>query len=307
MNAKPIRMSTKRASTHPHPDESLRLRAGVCQAVTVTVAAAQRILQGQSERVGLATVAVVSHHIFLKERIKKRHARIDGNLRQVTNGKIKSNQIKMNLAAALPSSIGAGANSSLKVTSLRFRSGDVTLAWGALSGRSQRLKWKYRFAFHDNSRSRIRFFFFSVRWEHHLAYLRKVSVAQLTFVAFLSSEGVTASAAARVDVALLIHRTHRTTAALLRNGNHIFTQMGVDKKWMARYVSNFQMSVSDTLHPVTISWPQWLGAQRSHLSPSVFGGQIHCPVLASQLLPTWLQWHAETEPGRNISSPKRFK
>lgn len=63
-----------------------------------------------------------------------------------------------------------------------------------------------------------------------MAYLRKVSVAQLTFVAFLSSEGVTASAAARVDVALLIHRTHRTTAALLRNGNHIFTQMGVDKK-----------------------------------------------------------------------------
>lgn len=85
-------MSTKRASTHPHPDESLRLRAGVCQAVTVTVAAAQRILQGQSERVGLATVAVVSHHIFLKERIKKdMHGSTVIYVKLLTG---KSNQIK---------------------------------------------------------------------------------------------------------------------------------------------------------------------------------------------------------------------
>lgn len=47
-----------------------------------------------------------------------------------------------------------------------------------------------------------------------------------------------------------------------------------------------------TLHPVIISWPQWLGAQRSHLSPMVLGGQMHCPVLASQLFPTWLQSQA---------------
>lgn len=36
-------------------------------------------------------------------------------------------------------------------------------------------------------------------------HLRKVSVSNLTFVAFLSSEGVVTHAAARVDVALLGH------------------------------------------------------------------------------------------------------
>lgn len=47
-----------------------------------------------------------------------------------------------------------------------------------------------------------------------------------------------------------------------------------------------------TLHPEMMSWPQWLGAQRSHLSPMVLGGQMHWPVLASQLFPTWLQSQA---------------
>ncbi len=53
-----------------------------------------------------------------------------------------------------------------------------------------------------------------------------------------------------------------------------------------------EMRISRTLQPLLMSWPQWLGAHLSHLSPTVLGGQIHWPVLASQLFPTWAHWHA---------------
>lgn len=58
-----------------------------------------------------------------------------------------------------------------------------------------------------------------------------------------------------------------------------------------------------TLHPVTISWPQWLGVHRSQRSPMVFGGQIHCPVLVSQLLPTWL--HSQAKEGNRTKNSAR--
>lgn len=46
-------------------------------------------------------------------------------------------------------------------------------------------------------------------------YLRKVSVSNLTFITFLSSEGLAAWAAAGVHVALLAQRANHITATLL--------------------------------------------------------------------------------------------
>lgn len=49
-----------------------------------------------------------------------------------------------------------------------------------------------------------------------IIYLRKISVSNLTFVAFLSSEGVVAHAAAGVDVTLWGHRADCTATTLLQ-------------------------------------------------------------------------------------------
>lgn len=53
-----------------------------------------------------------------------------------------------------------------------------------------------------------------------IIYLRKVSVSNLTFIAFLSSEGVAAEAAACVDVTLLGHRADHTATTLLQTQRH---------------------------------------------------------------------------------------
>lgn len=45
-----------------------------------------------------------------------------------------------------------------------------------------------------------------------------------------------------------------------------------------------------------MSWPQWFGAHLSHLSPTVFGGQMQRPVSGSQLLPRWE--HSQASKGR---------
>lgn len=47
-----------------------------------------------------------------------------------------------------------------------------------------------------------------------------------------------------------------------------------------------------TLQPVTMLWPHVLGTHSEHLSPMVLGGQMHWPVLGSQLLPRWEQSQA---------------
>lgn len=52
-------------STHPHPDESLCLCAGLRQSVTVTLAAANWVSYRQPKRVWLTAVTVVSFHIYL--------------------------------------------------------------------------------------------------------------------------------------------------------------------------------------------------------------------------------------------------
>lgn len=52
-------------STHPHPDESLRLCTGLCQSITVTLAAAKRVSHRQPKGVWLTAVTVVSFHIYL--------------------------------------------------------------------------------------------------------------------------------------------------------------------------------------------------------------------------------------------------
>lgn len=49
-----------------------------------------------------------------------------------------------------------------------------------------------------------------------IIYLRKVSVSNLTFIAFLSSEGVVAHAASGVDVTLRGHRADCTATTLLQ-------------------------------------------------------------------------------------------
>ncbi|TNN39889.1 hypothetical protein EYF80_049942 [Liparis tanakae] len=60
----PAHGETERGNTNP--DESSRLCAGARQAVTVTVAAAERVSYRQPKRVGLTAVAVVSVNIRLK-------------------------------------------------------------------------------------------------------------------------------------------------------------------------------------------------------------------------------------------------
>lgn len=49
-----------------------------------------------------------------------------------------------------------------------------------------------------------------------IIHLGEVSVSNLTFVAFLSSEGVATAAAACVDVALLGHRANHAAATVLQ-------------------------------------------------------------------------------------------
>lgn len=49
-----------------------------------------------------------------------------------------------------------------------------------------------------------------------IIYLRKVSVSNLAFIAFLSSEGVVAHAASGVDVTLRGHRADCTATTLLQ-------------------------------------------------------------------------------------------
>lgn len=51
-------------------------------------------------------------------------------------------------------------------------------------------------------------------------YLRKVSVSNLAFIAFISSEGVVTDAAACVYVALLCHWTDHIAATLLHINTH---------------------------------------------------------------------------------------
>lgn len=69
-----LRRATRRADhkrpTYPHPDESLRFHARLGESVAVALAAAQRVSHRQAERVGLATVAVVSFHVFLERRMQ---------------------------------------------------------------------------------------------------------------------------------------------------------------------------------------------------------------------------------------------
>lgn len=61
-------------------------------------------------------------------------------------------------------------------------------------------------------------------------YLWKVSVSNLTFVAFLSSEGIAAQAAACVDVTLLGHRADHTATTFLRtNRNTKRTKINLKK------------------------------------------------------------------------------
>jgi hypothetical protein len=52
-------------------------------------------------------------------------------------------------------------------------------------------------------------------------------------------------------------------------------------------LQKFSVKKSDslTLQPLTMLWPQVLGAHAEHLSPMVLGGQMHRPVFGSQLLP----------------------
>lgn len=53
-----------------------------------------------------------------------------------------------------------------------------------------------------------------------ISYLWKVSVSNLTFIAFVSSEGVTTEAAACVDVTLLGHGANHTATTFLRTHTH---------------------------------------------------------------------------------------
>lgn len=41
----------------------------------------------------------------------------------------------------------------------------------------------------------------------------------------------------------------------------------------------------------------------SHLSPMVLAGQIHWPVLASQLFPTWVHWQGVHPPSWKLKCP----
>lgn len=63
--------NNKHMSAHPHPDEPLGLCAGLCQPVTVTLAAAEWVSYRQPKRVWLTAVTVVSFHVYLKQQTHK--------------------------------------------------------------------------------------------------------------------------------------------------------------------------------------------------------------------------------------------
>lgn len=62
-----------------------------------------------------------------------------------------------------------------------------------------------------------------VRWDQSRSfrYLRKISEANLTFIAFLPSVGIAARAAACVDVTLLGHGANHAAPTFLQTSHHV--------------------------------------------------------------------------------------
>ena len=56
--------------SYPHADEPWSLGAGLAQAVAVALAAAQRVVHGETEGVHFALVTVVPHYVYLEHSTK---------------------------------------------------------------------------------------------------------------------------------------------------------------------------------------------------------------------------------------------